>query len=134
VSKKTSPAPVKETASPPSYTDSLKALEESLKLRYDSYKHLTTLNAGSILLITTFLEKLFVSPKWKGLVGVALGMFVISIILCFRLMNTAAHFVMLMDIPPAEGRSTSLIAAICAFCFVWGLIFMAIFAMKNLYW
>lgn len=134
MSKKPSPARVKETASPPIYTDSLKALEESLKLRYDTYKHLTTLNAGSILLITTFLEKLFVGPKWKGLVGAALGLFVISIILCFRLMNTAAHFIMLMDIPPDEARTTNILVSLCAFCFVWGLICMAIFALKNLYW
>lgn len=44
-----------------------KAQEEGNKLLYDTTKHLATLCTGSLLLLVTFLEKLFTSPLWKPL-------------------------------------------------------------------
>ena len=41
---------------------------EFRKLWSDYLKHLTTLSTGSILLIATFLEKLFSQPRWKAAV------------------------------------------------------------------
>lgn len=52
--------------------DFFKADQEGEKLYFDSMKHLTTLNTGSVLLLVTFLEKLFSSPRWRVLVAVSL--------------------------------------------------------------
>lgn len=53
---------------------------ESMKFWADFLKHLTTLSTGSILLIGTFLEKLFARPAWKAAVIVALSGFLVSVI------------------------------------------------------
>jgi hypothetical protein len=55
---------------------------ESLKHDYDAYKHLTTLSTGSILIRTTFLDKIFKNPEWKCLIIFCLIFFVLSIIGC----------------------------------------------------
>jgi hypothetical protein len=54
----------------------------SYQQEQDYLKHLTTLNTGSILIVATFLEKLFEQPKWNVLVGVSLVSFIVSIIGC----------------------------------------------------
>ena len=46
----------------------------------DLYKHLATLSTGSVLLLVTFLEKLFARPSWKPLVAVALVAFLVAIV------------------------------------------------------
>jgi hypothetical protein len=53
---------------------------EGAKLVYDSYKHMTTLSTGSIVLLSTFLEKLFQKPDWRFLVIIAFLSFVISVV------------------------------------------------------
>jgi len=44
---------------------------EGQKLFHDTFKHLTTLNTGSILILATFLEKFFKVPTWKILIPMA---------------------------------------------------------------
>jgi hypothetical protein len=46
----------------------------------DLYKHVATLSTGSVVLLSTFLERLTVQPEWKHLVGVALGSFGASLV------------------------------------------------------
>lgn len=53
---------------------------EGQKLFFEALKHLTTLSTGSILLIVTFVEKLFVEPQWKSLIPITLIAFVLSTI------------------------------------------------------
>ena len=53
---------------------------EFRKLWSDYLKHLTTLSTGSILLIATFLEKLFSQPRWKAAVITSLLGFLASIL------------------------------------------------------
>jgi hypothetical protein len=53
---------------------------EGFKLDHDTYKHLTTLSTGAILILATFLEKFFQQPKYKFLVGVTLVSLIISTI------------------------------------------------------
>jgi hypothetical protein len=53
---------------------------ESGKLLHDTYKHLTTLSTGCIVLLSTFLEKLFQKPDWRFLVVVAFTSFVVSVV------------------------------------------------------
>jgi len=71
-------------------------LKESLKFHYDYHKHMTTINAGSILLIIAILEGIFRDPK--GII------FIISSIVCFVLsltcsligMTTITHVILSM--------------------------------------
>ena len=98
-------------------------------------KHLTTLSTGSIVLIATFLEKLFANPEWKVLVGMALVSFILSII-----GTLASHVLSILDVENAENqlsRSTGVagvVAIVLSFGgFLIGIGSLAVFALKNLY-
>ncbi len=47
---------------------------------YDLFKHITTLSTGILLILITFLEKLFQTPTAKYLVGISFVCFTITII------------------------------------------------------
>ncbi len=53
---------------------------EANKLLFDLFKHSTTVSTGSILILVTFLEKLFKFPVYKWLIIVSLLGFTISIV------------------------------------------------------
>ena len=53
---------------------------EGEKIFEDFYKHLTTLNTGAILLLSTVLEKAYVNPQAKIFIAISLACFIISII------------------------------------------------------
>jgi hypothetical protein len=72
---------------------SQKSDQESEKLYFDSMKHLATLNTGSILLLVTFLDRLFSNPRWKALIAVTLGSFAFSILCSISSMLQAANYV-----------------------------------------
>lgn len=59
---------------------------EGTKLFYDAFKHLTTLNTGSILLLATFLEKVFQKPVAREYFAIALGAFILSVLFSFIVM------------------------------------------------
>lgn len=68
------------------YTKQEKANEESLKLGYDLFKHITTLSTGTLLILITFLERLFQNPTWKFLVSISFTSLVFVIVLSLVLM------------------------------------------------
>jgi len=53
---------------------------ESLKLDHESFKHLTTVSTGSILIPAAFLEKLLKAPEFKGLIPVTF--FPLTVVAC----------------------------------------------------
>lgn len=112
------------------------ASQEGNKLIYDAYKHLTTLNTGSIVLIATFSERIFKEATWKPLVGVALVMFVLSMITAFLSMGIVAQKI--HDAGSAEGDEfvweafLGLTALPALICFLLGLVAFAIFSLRNL--
>lgn len=53
---------------------------EGAKLFFDTFKHISTLSTGSILLMATFLEKLFQNPVFRGLVVVAFLGFMFAVV------------------------------------------------------
>jgi hypothetical protein len=55
---------------------------ESYRAERDFYKHLTTLSTASVVLIATFLVKVFPNPDWKELVNVSLSGFAVSVVGC----------------------------------------------------
>jgi hypothetical protein len=89
-----------------------KAYEEGQKLAYDSFKHLTTLSTGSILLLATFLKDVFKNPEWTQLVGWTFGLFMVTIVASLIVMVTIAHSV---SHPANPSTATSTIGAIGLF-------------------
>lgn len=53
---------------------------ETAKAQIDYCKHMTTLSTGSIILLATFMEKLFANPCWKPLVVVSFIGFLLSVV------------------------------------------------------
>lgn len=115
-----------------SYSIQQTAHEESWKLQYDIYKHLTTLSTASILLLVTFLEKLFAKPAWKGLVLVALISLLASIILSFIVMNLMASQVREMEVDQRFVSRNLAVIIIALGTFLLGIVSLIIFAVKNL--
>ncbi len=118
---------------PTGYSIAQKANEESWKLRYDTYKHLTTLSTGSILLLVTFLEKLFTRPIWKELVIVSFCMFLVTILASLVLMNMSAGFIREMEIEKRDEKLGSICVVVTLTSFLFGIVTLIIFAVKNLY-
>jgi hypothetical protein len=56
---------------------------EIIKLSFDNLKHLTTLNAGSIVLIATFLKDIFPGVKGTLDVGPGIKLLVTASFICF---------------------------------------------------
>jgi hypothetical protein len=115
--------------------DREKANQEGEKLVYDSMKHLTTLNTGSILLLVTFLEKLFSNPRWNALIAVSLISFVASIVCSVSsMLQSANHVKHAGRIPHLETGVKSTIYYSALFTFVAGLAGLVAFALKNVSW
>jgi hypothetical protein len=55
---------------------------ESYRAERDFYKHLTTLSTASVVLIATFLVKVFPNPDWKELVNISMSGFAVSVVGC----------------------------------------------------
>lgn len=115
-----------------SYSIQQTAHEESWKLQYDIYKHLTTLSTGSILLLITFLEKLFAKPTWKWLVFVALCSLFVSILLSFIVMNLMASQVREMEVDQRFVKRNLTVIILALSSFSLGIFSLIIFAVKNL--
>jgi hypothetical protein len=114
------------------YSEDEKKLAEESKLAHDYFKHLTTLSTGSILLIATFLDKLFAQPEWKFFVGIAIVAFLISII-CSIIIQ--AIILETMYDRPTVGmlKILGMLAIIGSWSgFLIGVMSLGIFALKNL--
>ena len=67
---------------------------DHFKSMFDYLKHISTLATGSILLIATFLEKLFKQPLYSWCVGLAVGAFFISLVA-----SMAAYSALVLNYP-----------------------------------
>lgn len=116
----------------------IKSQEERLKLEYDTAKHITTLNTGSILILVTFLEKLFANPFWKALVAIALASFVLSTICSLLLMiliSWTIGFTYLTKSHKGKMRDVNLtfkFSMAALILFLIGIFCLALFALINL--
>lgn len=112
---------------------SLGSDRDALKQLYDFFKHLTTINTGSILLMIAMLEKLFKSPEWKWLIGASFTCFLLS--LCASLF---CMFFYIRRLGEAEGlgdiernfAGASFLTSTIGF--LAGLVTLAVFSLKNL--
>lgn len=115
------------------YTVEQKAREEGWKLKYDFYKHLTTLGTGSILLLVTFLEKLFARPVWKGLVVSAFCLLLTSTLMSLVAMNVLSSVIQYMEMDEKDEKRNVIVVVVTLGSFVLGILNLVIFAVKNLY-
>jgi len=100
----------------------------------DYLKHIATLSTGSILLIVTFLEKLFCKPEYKICIAISLIAFVITVVA-----TIAAQAGVLENITEPNdianwAKPLIGISMIVAYlCFLTGLCSLVVFAIGNLY-
>jgi Mg2+ and Co2+ transporter CorA len=118
---------------PTEYTVREKAREESGKLFYDMYKHLTTLSTGSILILVAFLEKVFANPRWKILVALSFVFFLLTIIFSFFQMGLNANYIGRMGFDEATRKRSIRYAKICLVGFLSGILCLILFAIRNLF-
>jgi|SRR6188474_2874706 len=118
-----------------SMTDEKKSDElEGNKLDHDTYKHLTTLSTGAILILATLLEKFFQHPEWKFLIGITLVSLIVSTIA-----SVAAMFSISYDVSSGtDSNESSLVFSgitIVLSCggFLLGIIAFVIFTLKNFF-
>ena len=108
---------------------------EGYKLVHDTFKHLTTLSTGSVVLLATFLKDLFQHPGWPWLVAISLFLFLVS--------TVASVIVMLAigDLVGSDGGSLSVpgleVSAVPCIVISWiafllGVASLVVFALKNL--
>ena|SRR5215210_487575 len=103
---------------------------EAKKLLHDYLKHLATLSTGSILVMVTFLEKLFQKPEWKLLVSVSLVGFMLSVVMCILVQSAD-----ILDIERKEEWALNAIAyglVLAWVGFLIGVLSLGVFALKNL--
>ena len=125
---------------------------EGSKLLHDTFKHLTTLSTGSILLMVTLIQNLF---KEKGLQG---GVFIGLSFACFIVAMLSATAIMIIIGDQLRGRDFyhrlprtivtrqffrrfyggelrmgAVFVTICVPSFLLGIIFLVVFALLNFY-
>lgn len=99
----------------------------------DYLKHMTTLCTGSLLLITTFFDKLAGgSRQWTGLVALGIVAFVLSLgCLLYCLTRLTLHYG-----TPAEGAASyrlGVAMGISWLSFLGGIVCLAVFAAVNIF-
>lgn len=108
-----------------------KAFEEGSKLFYDAFKHLTTVSAGSILLILTFYEKIG-ALLYRGFAVAALVGFILSIIGSVLAMWFLAKDVSIQGIKTPIDRYFHFGSRITGVIFILSFVCLVIFSAINL--
>ena len=108
---------------------------EFIKALIEYWKHLTTLSTGSIILITTFLEKLFQNPLWKTAVIISLIGFMVSVLSSIIAYTIAVIF----ELPETREETPDWASTLggLGLIFTWvgfltGILSLAVFALRNL--
>ena len=124
---------MKESTRPSDPTAEQKAQQESIKLYFEYYKHLTTLSTGAIIILSTFLEKLFKNPKEIVFVKWSLIFFIISVISSVTLMGYQARIQATYgETDRYRSRAGDVIQFIVILSFLAGISGLALFAWVNL--
>jgi hypothetical protein len=107
---------------------------ETQKIVFDYIKHITTLDTGSIVLLSTLLENIFPNANWKPLIVVVFAGFSISIGSL-----TLCGFGIIRSIRTPESIGTGLVRfttytfILGLLAFLVGLVSLAIFTILNLF-
>jgi hypothetical protein len=120
-------------ATTPMTPEQAKALEEGSKLFHDTFKHLTSLTTGSVIILVAFFEK-FKGLQYRELAIVALCLFILVTIGCVLLMLFLAKDVAIGGVPTPLDTYFRLGAILMVSLFFLGFIVLVIFAALNLYY
>jgi amino acid transporter len=107
---------------------------EGLKHWFDFFKHLTTLSTGTIVILATFLEKLFTYPRWNTLIGVSFGGFAVCLV--FAVLSMAMYARAISEsgnLGKREARAGIVFIAVCSTGFLVGAVSLVIFSLRNFY-
>ena len=98
-------------------------------------KHISTLSTGSILLLVTFLDKMFPEPQWKLLIGIAFLSFMVSIIFSVLTMVIHGNLPLNSETQKIEKlmKRAGLFLVICLSAFITGLISLTMFGLINFF-
>jgi F0F1-type ATP synthase assembly protein I len=105
---------------------------DSQKLVFDYIKHITTLDTGTIILLTVLLEKFFRTPQWKCLIVIAFLGFIVSIVAL-----TLAAFGIIRSVRTPQEISLGLVRftswnfILGILGFITGILAVGVFAAKN---
>jgi hypothetical protein len=114
--------------------DSDENMIEFLKAAADSFKHLTTIATGIIVIVATLLEKLFQHPAWKGLITVSFASLFVAILASL----IAANYYIGYMLNPSKYLRDSTKWVTVAFTglawgsFLLGVLTLTVFAMRNM--
>ncbi|CAM3893862.1 MULTISPECIES: hypothetical protein [Pseudoalteromonas] len=106
--------------------------EEGYRLLYDVMKHLTTISTGTLVILVSFLTKVFSQPEWVYLIPVVMVSFLISIVSSLFSMlyiSDAIQKVEMNENTKTYAQNSYLVAG---GSFIMGIIMLIVFATKNL--
>jgi hypothetical protein len=109
------------------------AIREAYRLFHDTFKHLTTLSTGAILILATFLDKLVRSPHWHFLIPISVLGFLASVMTSVPVLFSYATLSSQNpdDVEIIKKWATrSVIASVGGF--IVGIVALAVFAARNL--
>jgi len=108
---------------------------ESLKLDHESFKHLTTVSTGSILILAAFLEKLLKAPELKWLIPLTFFALIVaaytSVVQMFQISH--AGVLAVHGTGDRRRRKFPLVALLSCGCFFLGMLSLSIFVTWNFY-
>lgn len=123
----------RNAASPTTLADKYEQrLRESWKLGFESYKHLTTLSAGAIVLLAGFLEQLLRNPYWSFMVPATFILFWLSVLFSVLSMNRLDELVAYVD-DKKRARQARIFTNLAWVFFVLAILGVAICAITNFY-
>jgi hypothetical protein len=101
---------------------------DSLKLDHDTFKHLTTISTGAILILASFIEKFFQNPAWKGLIAFTFLSLMIctymSVIEMFRISHEGVA-------GKSSGGRRKWVRLLSCGSFLSGMLSLVVFSLKN---
>jgi len=106
-----------------------RAFEEGSKLFHDTFKHITTLTTGSIVLVT-FVRN-YTELQWKVLAVIALAGFVTSTVGAVLLMMFLAKDVSIKAVPTPRDWLFTAGSWITSIVFIVSIFSLAVFAIRN---
>jgi len=108
-----------------------RALEEGSRLFHETFKHISTLSTGSIVLLVTFFEKHQVL-QWKVSAIIALAGFVMSTLGAVLLLMFLSKDVSIRSVPTPRDWLFTVGSWITSIVFVLSIFSLTLFAIRNL--
>lgn len=123
-----------DSSTKPELTDEKKAQQENNKLLFDVYKHITTLSSGTIVILATFLDKVFKNPKMGILITFSITSLLMALIGALPVMvDLAEEQKIKRDSKAYSDRAHRFMYFLAPTTFVFGTFCLALFTIINLF-